>query len=97
MNVISRTKCLLGTVAVGPCVLIVSRCVCGACCRYLLENIACNSAGSFSRFEIETLIFCGFRRLLKCLLRELRARFWGARCFLTKKQLVCSLTQIIRS
>ena len=49
----------------------------------LLENVACNSAASCSRFEVGTLILCGFRWLLKCMLRELHARFWGARCFLT--------------
>ena len=49
----------------------------------LLENVACNSALTSSGFEIIALIFRGFRESLKCVRRELHARVWVARRFLT--------------
>ena len=52
----------------------------------LLENVACNSASTPSRFEAVPLKCCGFRRSLKLELRELHAKFSGARCFLPHPQ-----------
>ena len=49
----------------------------------LLENVACNSAFTPSRLEAASLTCCGFRRSLKFELKEMHAKFLGARCFLT--------------
>ena len=48
----------------------------GAHLAGLLENVACNSANSPSRFEVRTLKFCGFLVLVDTCSRELHARFW---------------------
>ena len=48
----------------------------------LLENVACNSASIPSRLESASLRCRGFLRSLKFELRELHAKFSGARCFL---------------
>ena len=49
----------------------------------LLENVACNLASTPSRLEAAPLRCCGFLRSLKFELRELHAKFSGARCYLT--------------
>ena len=51
-----------------------------------MENVACNSASTPSRFEAVPLKCCGIRRSLKLELRELHAKFSGARCFLPHPQ-----------
>ena len=56
----------------------------GADIAGLLENVACNSASTPSRLEVALLRCRGFRRSLKFELREMHARFGGARCFLTR-------------
>ena len=50
----------------------------------LLENVECSSASTPSRLEAAPLRCRGFRRSLKFELRELHAKFLGARCFLTE-------------
>lgn len=56
----------------------------GAHLAGLSEIVACNSANSPSRFEVRTLILCGFLVLVDTCSGELHARFCGARFFLTK-------------
>ena len=48
----------------------------------LLENVALNSPSTPLRLEAVPLRCRAFRRSLKFELRELRAKFLGARCFL---------------
>ena len=55
----------------------------GAYLRGLLENVACNLTLTSSGFEIIALIFRDFCESLNCVLRELHARVWVARWFLT--------------
>ena len=51
----------------------------------VLENVACNSASHPSRLEAVPLRCRGFHRSLKFELRELRAKFSGARWFPTSE------------